>query len=229
VSEKARLYKKIAATQKQLHYIKKDGRFKSPKANYNFAQEADVMMAIRDALLDNGLTVLTSWSERGSEIVDNGRYRVETAMINGQIIDQDTGESVSVSYPATGADYGTGDKAVWKMITGGTKYFLLKTFLVPTFDRDIDTTKPGKDDPEYMSDEDHAKAEADKKLLEGLNKRLKSLGADVQSSVKELQAIGKMSRNRLVEICTANEWDDVRIMAKLEEICMESPKVTSTK
>lgn len=60
--------------------------------------------------------------------------------MNFEIIDNETGYSISVKWYGQGMDYG--DKAIYKSYTGALKYFLLDTFMISTGD------DPENDNPE---------------------------------------------------------------------------------
>lgn len=119
--------------------------------NYKYVMEKDLMEAVRVALIDQGLLILPSveFVSRAGDIT--------TVRTKHTIIDTESGESVEAWSAGEGRD--TGDKAVYKAITGATKYFLSKTFLIY-----------GVDDPEA----DEITAEGQGNKGRGPDKQLKA-------------------------------------------------------
>ena len=67
---------------------------------------------------------------------------VATLVVEFTFIDAETGETESFTVVGEGQD--SGDKAVYKALTGATKYALMKTFLIPTGDDpERDEEEPG--------------------------------------------------------------------------------------
>ncbi len=88
--------------------------------------ETDLLEAIRDKLAQKKVFIFSSVDE----LVQEGT--LTTVKMTFTFVDGESGEQYSVTYYGTGDD--KGDKGVYKAYTGCLKYFLMKTFLVPTGD-----------------------------------------------------------------------------------------------
>ena len=140
-------HKKVQAIQ-NTGFVEKKG--KNDRFGYEYAREADYLNTVRSALASAGIAF--TYSVVGEEMIKHSETRGgSTRFRNRQKIqftltDAETGFSESTTLVTYGID--TEDKGVWKGITGAVKYFVAKTFLIPT-----------GDDPEndggvaYLSDE----------------------------------------------------------------------------
>lgn len=104
----------------------KDGRNNFQK--YKYITEAQYKRNFEKALQDVGLL----WKMETLETVNHGlisdkMYLIE-AKFRGLLIDPDTGEVEEFLFNGTGAD--NGDKALYKAVTGGHKFFLASNFNV---------------------------------------------------------------------------------------------------
>jgi hypothetical protein len=112
---------------------------------YHFVTEADVVAALRAGLSSRQIAFLPAiTSVRDETIVtksQNGEKTkiITTVTMSFQFIDGESGESVTREWAGRGED--ASDKGLYKAITGGNKYFLLKSFLIPTGD-DPEATRP---------------------------------------------------------------------------------------
>ena len=116
---------------------------------YKYARAEDVIAEARKALADAGLiltsevvgmtpTPITASSGAGGRLVDlQMRYHLTTTDANAP--------TRSFEWLGSGQDY-PGDKATYKAITGGHKYFLLHLLEIPVGDdpEDERAAKPGK-------------------------------------------------------------------------------------
>lgn len=121
---RALLARKLARIMGEVRHIPKNGW--NDHFKYAFATEADVSAALQQRFAEERLAVLP-------EIISTRRDGKLTFIdMRFTILDGDTGEGVLLQWSGNGED--NGDKALWKAITGGVKYWLLKTMLVPTGD-----------------------------------------------------------------------------------------------
>ncbi len=132
---KPSLIAKLAEVTGLMAGIPKEGWNANQK--YKFVRETDVAEKVSKLLAERSVflsqTVLTS-SREALYVTSSGATmwmsHVEMAF---QFIDGQTGEVTPVAtFPGDGAD--TGDKGIYKAMTGAEKYFLMKTFLVSTGD-----------------------------------------------------------------------------------------------
>lgn len=122
--EKQSLARKLVAVMKEVRKVPKRGR--NDFHGYNYALEEDILTAVREKLLAQGVVLLTS---------------VESALKQGDVtevqtlhtfIDADTGEQLTVKGYGQGQD--KGDKGGYKAVTGSVKQMLCKNLLIPTGD-----------------------------------------------------------------------------------------------
>lgn len=118
------LYMKMANVMKEIRTVKQNGWNEYNK--YNYATEKDLLDEVKPLLLDNGLIVVPNVLEQQKT------GDIATVKIEFTLIDIDSGEELKTVFFGEGQD--KGDKATYKAYTGATKYYLMKTFLIPTGD-----------------------------------------------------------------------------------------------
>jgi len=116
---------KLLAIAGDLHRLPKNG-FNSFH-NYNYVLESDAMEAFSKLCVKHKIMVIPS-----AEIVGKEGDLTETKTTY-TMLDLDSGELVQTNMPGQGYDKG-GDKGVYKSLSGSYKYFILKTFMVPSGD-----------------------------------------------------------------------------------------------
>lgn len=116
---------------------------------YHYVMESDLLDAVRASLAAEGVALQSSVVSHKCERMptQRGEQTMAVVMMRFTWHDAATGETLSSEFPGMAADSGIGDKAIYKAITGATKYFIMKTFLMST-----------GDDPE--NDGDHQKSKA---------------------------------------------------------------------
>lgn len=125
----AKLARKKNRVIKQVHTIRKTGY--NEFEDYAFVEEAEVVRSLRAALTEAGLSLGVAALEiLRSDAVQHGTNY--TLQMTFTLTDTETGYSEQIPWLAMGAD--AADKALYKAYTSGVKYFLLKTFLLPTDD-----------------------------------------------------------------------------------------------
>lgn len=133
IETKTALYKKLQQILPEIGHVQKKGYNAFHK--YSYAQEADILDHVRPLFEKQGLILGINCSEyhRNGELT--------TVKLAIKIIDADSGEEMVSDFYGEGQD--KGDKGIYKAYTGAMKYFLMKTFLIPT-----------GDDPEKEGDEE---------------------------------------------------------------------------
>lgn len=121
---KVTLFKKIANVMGKVERVPKNGYNSFHK--YKFVQESDLVDHVRKFMTEEGLILFNDVKEY--EV--NGDMGVATVQFT--IACTDTGESISTTIVAEGQD--KGDKKFPKAYASATKYYLMKTFLIPTGD-----------------------------------------------------------------------------------------------
>jgi len=139
------LYAKMARVMAATSYIEKDG--KNPHFGYRYATDSAVYNTIRQQLAENNLAVFASMvdvvqTEMAKEGGKKGWHTL--AKFEFTIADGDSGEKFTCSWQAEADDQQ--DKGVNKCATAALKYWLLKTFVIPTGD-DPDADEPPRHVP----------------------------------------------------------------------------------
>lgn len=127
---KLNLLQKLAQVYDKVDHIEKAGR--NDRQKYDFVRAADVLRAIRKALSELGIYAQTNYELLGTyDIKTNSGGVMHTATVKVTITfyDAETSASLTVSGLGDGAD--SGDKGIYKAMTGATKNALRNAFLVP--------------------------------------------------------------------------------------------------
>jgi len=137
-----RVAQKILEAMKEMGRVDKDGYNDFQK--YAYVSEANMIEAIRDKVMAAGLIIVPSQISCLSQPVPSSgeksqKYLTEVCT-EYTIIDTDSGDSLTVKFFGQGMD--SGDKGVYKATTGANKYFLMKTFMIPTGDDPEDEKAP---------------------------------------------------------------------------------------
>ena len=126
---------KLAQIMAETPWVEKKGR--NAFFNYDYAKESDILDAIRERLAANGIFVFTSIEsmelrETSKKTRDGSPVNLVFVKTRHTFSDGESGETVEVSGFGSGED--SGDKAIYKAITGAMKYFVSKNFLMSTGD-----------------------------------------------------------------------------------------------
>jgi len=111
----------------------KDG--KNDFQNYLYLSEAQVSLKMRDLLNKHGVVFshATNILSESDWINTKGiRQNMVTVNVNYKFYDVASGEFIEGSECGQGVD--SGDKGIYKAITGAVKYIFMKNFLIPTGD-----------------------------------------------------------------------------------------------
>lgn len=192
---KAKLFQKILAVQKVLEPLDKTGY--NDFHRYKYATAGDVLLPVQRACNEQGLVISADCIDSKIEL---GRAEV---IVQLSVFDSETGEFHSVTAPGYAEDFShkdgkpTGDKAVYKALTGATKYAVRSFFCLPS-----------EDDPERTSSKSHATAarstannsEQRHRLIQQTDTELKRLGWSSDRGRLYLQNnFGKSTRQSLTE------------------------------
>jgi hypothetical protein len=193
---KKELYKKILAVQKVLEPLEKTGWNDFQK--YNYSTAGDVLLPVQRACNEQGLIVIADCIESK---IEPGRASV---VVRLTIIDTETGESLSVTAPGYSEDFSykdnrpNGDKAVYKAITGATKYAVRSCFCLPSDDDPEHTPQKLKIAAKPSGRFSASNNKVDTALIEQTTAELKRLGWSSDRGRIYLQdKFGKSSRQQL--------------------------------
>lgn len=133
------LARKLAEVMRAVERIPKNGRNDFHK--YDYATEADIVSAIRGELAQRNVVLIPGITGRTREAVGEKGQVLTHLDMSFTFYDGDSGEEITRPWLGAGAD--KEDKGAYKAMTGGEKYFLLKTFLIPTGDDpEAETAQP---------------------------------------------------------------------------------------
>ena len=129
------LVAKLAEIMGEMRHIKKEGF--NEKQKYRFVRETDVAEKASELLAARGIwihqTIISEKMRPLYTTASGAQMWLTKVKIAFKFMDGTTGEETEPQvFPGYGAD--TGDKGVYKAMTGAEKYFLLKSFLVSTGD-----------------------------------------------------------------------------------------------
>lgn len=140
------IYAKIAQVMARVETIPKSGY--NSYHSYPYATETDVLNAIRPLMVEAGLVLIPMAAEAqtspsaGAEDKGKSGHDVTTVKMRFILADAESGETIEGPWLGQGQD--TQDKGVYKAITGGHKYLLMKLFQVPTGDDPERDSPPSK-------------------------------------------------------------------------------------
>jgi len=177
--EKLNLRRKLLEVSKAIKYLKKDKR--NTGQNYNYLSEAKIKEIIKAEFEKQG--VLFNYSTEDitqyeiSPTHKGTKQFVTNVKGTYKFIDVDSEVVISGTWAGSGMD--TGDKGLYKAITGGIKYVLNTNFLIPSGDdpeNDGDAKTHTKPEPQKPKQESNTQ-EPDKNIIsEKQQKRLYAIG-----------------------------------------------------
>ncbi|MFA5727551.1 MAG: ERF family protein [Saccharofermentanaceae bacterium] len=132
--EPKNIYTKLAVVLASIGYMQKDKR--NVGQNYSYLSEAKIKDRVRELFVEQALVF--QYSTTGSREYEIGQTKngqkmfVTEAWGSWGIVDSETGAVVNGEWRGTGSD--TGDKGLYKAITGGIKYVFNTMFLIQTGD-----------------------------------------------------------------------------------------------
>lgn len=132
MNEKAKLFQKILTVQQVLEPLEKSGWNDFQK--YNYSTAGNVLLPVQQVCNKHGLIVMADCIDAK---IEPGRASVTVRLT---VADSETGETLSVTAPGYAEDFSykdnrpNGDKAVYKAITGATKYAVRSFFCLPSDD-----------------------------------------------------------------------------------------------
>ena len=129
------LITKLSMIMGELGTVEKKGHNKAQ--NYDFVREADIVAAVVPLLAKHHIilhTTIVAHSREALYQTQSGLTMwLTTVTVDGHWIDGDSGEVTPIAtFMGYGAD--TGDKGIYKAMTGCEKYMLMKGFLISTGD-----------------------------------------------------------------------------------------------
>lgn len=153
MQNKLNIYQKLLNVKKKIAYIKQTGKVEFAKTKYKFAGSESVLLELNPVLNDFGLFLQTEIIDQVVETNNSGYFtklKIKYTWINCD----NPEEHINCFWYAQGVD--SSEKGIGKALTYAERYFLLKTFNIPT----------GQDDPE-LHDQANYKSEQKKQNKSG--------------------------------------------------------------
>jgi len=150
------IYEALLAVYKKVGYVQKGGTNKAQ--NYKYAGEADLIAALRPAMIENDIIFWPSGVERSHEVQVATASQTESftkSTFNTKIIAtlqytfRHVTSATEIKVQVIGEGVDSGDKASYKAMTGALKYALRQTFLIETGDEPEADAKTDEDASEY--------------------------------------------------------------------------------
>lgn len=143
---------KLMAIQKDIPTLVKSG--KNESQGYKFLSDAQLIETLNPLFEKHGVVASFSHQVMGEKPTPSQKQTLTTVSVAYEFFDLDSGESDQGVVVGQGTD--TGDKGVYKAITGAIKYLYVKQFMIAT-----------GDDAEYdiMSKERGSKPQFNKDVL----------------------------------------------------------------
>lgn len=140
MSEIKGLYAKMAAIMAGIGSVDKDAKMNAGQLQYHYVTDVQVYHLVRKLLIEHRVALIASMVDVqqdrymvGEDKYGNPKDKYHTrAKFEFTLVDSDTGESATGTWYAESED--SGDKGINKCSTAALKYWLLKTFIIPTGD-----------------------------------------------------------------------------------------------
>lgn len=139
------LVPKLINVLKEISRLKKTGT--NTHFGYAYATEADVLDAVRSKIAEAGIFVFTSQEDvqdREVKRINSGGQEKISLATRVKLRHTFTDGASSFDVFSFGESEDTGDKGLYKAVTGAMKYFVSKNFMISTGD-DPETGNPEKD------------------------------------------------------------------------------------
>lgn len=137
--EPRNLVARWSAIQAEMPAVEKAGRNEFHK--YSYIKESDIMIALKPLLKKHGVAIFPSIESCKK---DGNITEVWATFIIANTDNPD--ETIKLQFPGYGMD--SGDKGAYKAITGATKYFCMKSFLVASDDDPENEKRNGNHAPQ---------------------------------------------------------------------------------
>lgn len=181
------LVRKLAEIMAAVERVPKRGRNEFHR--YDYATEADIVQVVRHEMASRQVMLIPSvQNHERHDITTKKNERGDPLTVlhmTFTFIDGETDQRLEMPWIGVGQD--GGDKGVYKAMTGGEKYLLMKVFLMPT-----------GDDPEATSERREAK-----KVERDADREAR---AQQRADAKAEQTITQDDRRTLQKVAIDNGW-----------------------
>jgi hypothetical protein len=199
------LFQKIHGVMRDIEYLNKDDSISFGNTKYKAISEEKVTSTVRAALLKYGLVIMPVEQEHHKE------GNLSTVNTKYKIVDIDTGQYETIVSSGTGAD--SQDKGVGKAMTYSYKYFLLRTFAIPT-----------GEDPDKVSS---AELDAKEQPKLASDKQLNLIDSLLKKKVSEKWSFDTLYENLKSKVGAKNDMENWTVMEAKKAIDLLQSKVES--
>lgn len=125
--------KKIAEVMKEVGYLQKDGKVDFNSTKYKYLSETKITLAIRVSMIKHGLIMYPiEMKEEESAVKTSKGSHIARVFVKYRIQDIDDDSYIEPVSQGYGLD--SGDKGIYKAMTGAFKYAQRETFMLSTGD-----------------------------------------------------------------------------------------------
>jgi hypothetical protein len=211
------LVKKLASVMQEVKYVQKRG--KNNFHGYTYATEADVAEKVREALAEKNVVMIPNMVSHDVREKTNQKGNTEyivTVIMEFTLMDGDSGESIKLQMAGQGQD--SGDKGIYKAITGAQKYAMMKAFMIPTgddpeADESVDERNEAKPEPKKVVPMSEAKKEKEPPASERQINAIKAIAKRNNVTDEQLhgiiQAVLGLNREIPLELLSSKEASKV--------------------
>lgn len=137
MSELGKLYARIAIVSKEVGSLLPDK--KNLEQRYDYISADKILERAGDAMAKHGLVVIPSILDSDVKVITytktysgkvEEKWRLDAEIYFEMTVADSDGNAIAQKWVGRGSDYSTPDKALYKAITSGHKYFLMKLFNV---------------------------------------------------------------------------------------------------
>jgi len=132
MTEPKNIHEAIIGVMKEVGYVQKQ---KKGTLKYSYAGEAALIAALRPAMINHNITMQSTYPtvDFGAFTTNKG-YVMNSARVHGEFTFTHAPTETNIVVRAIGEGMDTGDKAIYKAMTGAFKYALRQTFVIETGD-----------------------------------------------------------------------------------------------
>ena len=184
----AKVIEKISKVMEMVQFLKKDGQVEFGRTKYSYLSEAKITENIRQACIQVGLVIIPTSVE---ELATSNATMAKVKMVY-TIYDKESGESLKTEMVGYGMD--SGDKSVYKALTGAYKYMQRQVFAIPT----------GDDHDKVSTEEmlDNLQKEQHKQLQQAI----KETSPAKKSGVASYQKVYMLATRKGIDNNKVKEW-----------------------
>jgi len=195
------IVKKIIEVMKDVDYLQKDGKVAYKNTRYNYLSEEKITATIRQSLIKNKI-IMFPIDMKETEVTERTDSGNLISRIRATYRIQDIEDDSYIDVLTLGYGMDSGDKGIYKAMTGAFKYAQRETFMIST-----------GDDPDHISsnelnDKTKSITPAKIKQLEGMIK---------ETDTKEKELLGYFKVKDIKSLTYKQYKEAIQLLAKKKE------------